>query len=77
MRNLKIHSLLAENTQAGCWRIHSFYYRKSLEESENTQFLVGEYSSLMLENTQFLLYEIPYEEFDNTQFLVENTQFLL
>jgi hypothetical protein len=36
---------LVENTQVDCWRIHSFHYRKSLKEIENTQFLGGEYTS--------------------------------
>ena len=45
LRNLRTHNFWVENTQADCWRIHSFHYRKSLKEIENTQFLGGEYTS--------------------------------
>ena len=41
LRNLKIHSFWAENTQVEYWRIHSFRYRKSLKEPEMTQFWAG------------------------------------
>jgi hypothetical protein len=45
LRKSRIHSFWVENTQVDCWRIHSFSYRKSLKELENTQFLGGEYTS--------------------------------
>jgi hypothetical protein len=47
LRNLRIHSFWLENTQVECWRIHISHYtsRKTLKEHENTQFLVGEYTS--------------------------------
>jgi hypothetical protein len=53
LRKSRIHSFWVENTQVDCWRIHSFSYRESLEDIENTQFSGGEYTSRLLENTQF------------------------
>jgi hypothetical protein len=58
LRKSRIHSFLLENTQVWCWRIHSFYYRKSLKELENTQFFwrrihkfdVGEYTVFTIGN---------------------------
>jgi hypothetical protein len=68
LRNLRIHSFWAENTQVECWRIHSFHYRKSLKEHENTQFWV--------ENTQVeclrihtFYYRKSLKEPENIQFL--------
>ena len=53
LRKSRIHSFWVENTQVDCCRIHSFSYRESLEDIENTQFSGGEYTSRLLENTQF------------------------
>ena len=55
LRNLRIHSFFVENKQVDRWRIHSFSYRKSLKEPQNTQYLGGEYPSRLSENTQLSL----------------------
>ena len=69
----RIHSFSAENTQVECWRIHSFYYRKSLKEPENTQIFGEEQTSLMLENTHFTI-QNPLRNMIMHSVLVENTQ---
>ena len=78
LRNLRIHRFWVENTQVDCWRIHSFSYRKSLKEIENTQFfgwsihklIVGEYTVLHVGNRESRNREsrIENREIENTQF---------
>ena len=74
LRNMRIHSFWQENTQVECWRIHSFYYRKSLKQHKDTQFLgwrilklnVGEYTVFTIGN--------PLRNLRIHSFLVKNTQ---
>jgi hypothetical protein len=74
LRNLRIHRFLVENTQVDCWRIHSFHYRNSLKELENTQFLGGEYTHRFLANIQFFTVGNPLRKSRTHRFWVENTQ---
>ena len=68
LRKSRIHSFLVENTQVDCRRMHSFHYRKTIKELENTQSLV--------ENTQVDCWRIHSFSYRKSLKELENTQFL-
>ena len=63
-----------ENTQVDCWRIHSFSYRKSLKEIENTQFFGWSIHKLIVREHTVVFIGTPLRKSRIHNFWVENTQ---